>query len=131
MIPGDYSFLLNFNAARQMQYQKEGTQAIEAFADLLHRTDANYSALKSAVHGMDFADQEHAAYLIMKNDEAADFYREKFIEIFIDEYQDNTRLQDRIIERFARSEGNVFRVGDIKQSIYKFRNADPEILTER
>lgn len=128
VIPGDYSFLLNFNAARQMQYQKEGTQAIEAFADLLHRTDANYSALKSAVHGMDFADQEHAAYLIMKNDEAADFYREKFIEIFIDEYQDNTRLQDRIIERFARSEGNVFRVGDIKQSIYKFRNADPEIF---
>ena len=76
-------------------------------------------------------DLEHTAYEILKTDEASEFYRAKFTEIFVDEYQDNTRLQDKIIETFERKEGNVFRVGDIKQSIYKFRFADPKIFGSR
>ena len=83
------------------------------------------------MHGMDFSDLEHTAYEIMKTEEGSAFYREKFKEIFVDEYQDNTRLQDKIIETFENPEGNVFRVGDIKQSIYKFRFADPKIFGNR
>ena len=83
------------------------------------------------MHGMDYSDLEHTADEILKTEEASSFYREKFTEIFVDEYQDNTRLQDKIIEKFERPEGNVFRVGDIKQSIYKFRFADPKIFGTR
>ncbi len=115
----------------QLSLQAERTEMIGAFVKLLARTDEYFAALKAAVHGMDFADQEYAAFDILGHEDAVDFYRNKFVEIYIDEYQDNTRLQDEIISKIARPEGNVFRVGDVKQSIYKFRHAEPGIFNEK
>ena len=130
-LPEEYSSLLGFTEEQVLINQKEGTKACRAFVDLLKKTDEFYAKVKNNMHGMDYSDLEHTAYEILKNDEAAAFYREKFTEIFVDEYQDNTRLQDKIIEKFENPEGNVFRVGDIKQSIYKFRFADPKIFGTR
>ena len=130
-LPEEYSNLLDFNEEEILANQKEGTLACRAFVELLKKTDEHYAAVKNSMHGMDYSDLEHTAYQILKNDEAAAFYREKFTEIFVDEYQDNTRLQDAIIECFEKPDGNVFRVGDIKQSIYKFRFADPNIFGTR
>ena len=130
-LPEEYSNLLGFTEEQILANQKEGTKACRAFVDLLKKTDEYYAKVKNNMHGMDYSDLEHTAYEILKKDEAAAFYREKFSEIFVDEYQDNTRLQDKIIEKFERPEGNVFRVGDIKQSIYKFRFADPKIFGTR
>ena len=130
-LPEEYSSLIGFTEEQILANQKEGTKACRAFVDLLKKTDLYYAKVKNNMHGMDYSDLEHTAYEILKTEEASSFYREKFTEIFVDEYQDNTRLQDKIIEKFERPEGNVFRVGDIKQSIYKFRFADPKIFGTR
>ena len=114
-----------------LKLQKDRTEATEAMVGLLLKLDAAYSELKAKVRGMDFSDQEYAAYDILESEDAAHFYQEKFVEIFIDEYQDNTRLQDEIISKISREEGNVFRVGDVKQSIYRFRHAEPWIFNEK
>ncbi len=117
--------------AEQLSLQQERTEMIGAFVRLIEKTDEYFAELKAAVHGMDFADQEYAAFDILDHEDAVDFYRSKFVEIYIDEYQDNTRLQDEIISKIARPSGNVFRVGDVKQSIYKFRHAEPGIFNEK
>lgn len=130
-LPEEYSSLIGFTEEQILANQKEGTRACRSFVELLKKTDMYYAAVKNTMHGMDYSDLEHTAYAILKHEEAAAFYREKFAEIFVDEYQDNTRLQDAIIACFNRESGNVFRVGDIKQSIYKFRFADPMIFGNR
>ena len=130
-LPEEYGSLMGFDYDTILANQKAGTEASECFVKLLKKTDEFYAELKNGMHGMDYSDLEHTAYEILKTDEVSSFYREKFTEIFVDEYQDNTRLQDKIIETFERVEGNVFRVGDIKQSIYKFRFADPNIFGSR
>lgn len=138
-LPDAYTKLLSFDPDEILKNQIEGTKAIRQFVRLLKATDKYYMELKSQMHGMDYSDLEHTAYAILKPkdkdrkemSEAGLFYKEKFTEIFVDEYQDNTALQDAIIACFCRESGNVFRVGDIKQSIYKFRYADPSIFNGR
>lgn len=133
-LPEEYIKLLSFDPDTILPNQIRGTETAKQFVRLLKKTDEYYLKLKGQMHGMDFSDLEHTAYEILKCSksgtisEAALFYQDKFIEIFVDEYQDNTNLQDAIIDCFDREDGNVFRVGDVKQSIYKFRYADPEIF---
>ncbi|SUK16736.1 exonuclease RexA [Staphylococcus agnetis] len=88
---------------------------------------------------LDFTDYEHFALKILYDasgqpSEIADVYRQKFEEILVDEYQDTNRVQEQIISSFKRgdaSNGNLFMVGDVKQSIYKFRQADPSLFIEK
>lgn len=61
---------------------------------------------------------------------AAEEYRGRYRYIFIDEFQDSNMLQEMIIGKISR-ENNVFMVGDVKQSIYKFRLAEPEIFKRK
>ena len=110
---------------------KDSAGAITAYAELIRAIDDNYAELKASVRGSDFADQEYGAYEVLLCEEAQEYYRNKFVEIYIDEYQDNSELQDAIITKISKSEGNVFRVGDVKQSIYKFRNANPDMFIRR
>lgn len=93
---------------------------IEAFEEI-------YAGKKREIGVMDFSDMEHYASKILSNEEAASVLRKRFKFIFIDEYQDTNNLQEYLIGRFARPD-NVFKVGDIKQSIYKFRQAEPAIF---
>lgn len=79
---------------------------------------------------IDFNDIMHYALEILENEEAAKELREKFLYIFVDEYQDSNYLQEEIIRRIAR-ENNLFMVGDVKQCIYKFRLAEPELFIEK
>ena len=89
-----------------------------------------FARLKKERGVVDFSDIEHFAFEILKDEEAASYYREKFAYIFIDEYQDSNLLQEALIARIKR-ENNLFMVGDVKQSIYKFRLAEPEIFQAR
>lgn len=86
-----------------------------------------FAELKAAKGVVDFSDIEHFAFEILKDEEAAEYYREKFSYIFIDEYQDSNILQEALIAKIKRA-NNLFMVGDVKQSIYKFRLAEPEIF---
>ena len=79
---------------------------------------------------IDFDDAMHYAIEILKDEKAAEDYKNRFKYIFIDEYQDSNYLQETIVRRIA-SDNNLFMVGDIKQSIYKFRLAEPEIFRDK
>ena len=87
---------------------------------------------------MDFSDYEHFALCILTNEDGspsriAETYREHFKEILVDEYQDTNRVQEKIscIKTGEEHDGNLFMVGDVKQSIYKFRQADPSLFIEK
>ena len=81
---------------------------------------------------VDFSDVEHFALKILldengKTSKIAQKYQEKFEEIAIDEYQDSNLVQEYILTSISRG-NNVFMVGDVKQSIYKFRQARPDLF---
>ncbi len=83
---------------------------------------------------VDFSDIEHFALSILIKDDKpsaiANKYQEKFEEIAIDEYQDSNMIQEYILNIISRK-NNIFMVGDVKQSIYKFRQARPELFLEK
>lgn len=88
---------------------------------------------------IDFSDQEHLALKILLGDAheatpAAKAYRERFEEIMCDEYQDSNQVQETLltsISREADGHPNIFVVGDVKQSIYRFRLAEPGIFLNK
>ncbi|ABW19823.1 helicase-exonuclease AddAB subunit AddA [Alkaliphilus oremlandii] len=89
-----------------------------------------YTEKKTDKGIVDFNDLEHFALRILANDLAAQEYREKFEYIFVDEYQDSNIVQETLIQSIKR-EDNLFMVGDVKQSIYRFRLADPTLFIEK
>ena len=98
---------------------------VMAFAEI-------YREKKLSLNIIDFNDMEHMAVSILKNPEIADAYRERFVEIYVDEYQDTNMIQETIVSLICRHDpGNVFQVGDVKQSIYRFRQARPDIFLSK
>lgn len=96
---------------------------------LVDRTDQRYSELKNELAIVDFNDFEHLALALLQKAEIADLYRNEIQEVYVDEFQDTSSIQSTIIE--AVSFKNTFAVGDIKQSIYRFRHARPEIFSTK
>jgi ATP-dependent helicase/nuclease subunit A len=98
---------------------------------LLQVFDGEYAAAKRAMGVLDFADLEHKTLeLFRAHPEAAGKLRRRFAYVFVDEYQDINDVQQRILEAVSRGD-NVFVVGDVKQSIYAFRQSRPEIFLQR
>ena len=91
---------------------------------------ARYSKKKLSAGLMDFSDAEHFALRILEDEAVRAELQEKYEYIFVDEYQDSNYVQEELVRRISRG-NNVFRVGDVKQSIYKFRLAEPEIFIEK
>ena len=86
-----------------------------------------YTAIKERRNLYEFSDIEHLTYrLFTENESVRNEYRNKYDEILIDEYQDTNMLQDKIFESISHK--NIFMVGDLKQSIYRFRKGDPYIF---
>ena len=95
---------------------------------------------KAKRHIMDFSDIEHAALRIFVDEKTKEYratamdFKKQFEEIMIDEYQDSNQVQEEImcaISRQSQGEYNMFMVGDVKQSIYRFRLARPELFMEK
>ncbi len=94
--------------------------------------DVEFSKNKRERNIVDFSDVEHLALKILVKEEdvpseIAKKYQEKFIEIAIDEYQDSNLVQEYILTSISNGK-NIFMVGDVKQSIYKFRQAMPDLF---
>lgn len=102
----------------------------ETLRKLLTAFDQIFRTNKGDKKLVDFNDIEHYCLSILEHPQAQNHYRKKFEYIFIDEYQDTNILQEEIIAKVAR-ENNLFMVGDMKQSIYKFRLAEPEIFKSK
>ena len=87
---------------------------------------------KRELNRVDFADIEHFALQILRDkkgpSEVAENYQKRFEEVLIDEYQDSNDVQEAILTSVSRKEKNIFMVGDVKQSIYRFRQAKPDIF---
>ncbi|MDO5100671.1 MAG: helicase-exonuclease AddAB subunit AddA [Eubacteriales bacterium] len=100
-----------------------------------------YTANKRAKGLIDFDDMEHLALQILWQPNETDgrpqptaaalAYRDFFAEIMVDEYQDSNGLQEAILDSLTKPEGNRMMVGDVKQSIYRFRQARPELFREK
>jgi len=97
--------------------------------EVLLLVDDRYAKKKRSENAIDFSDYEHLALLLLSKPDAQKYYSELFSEIYIDEYQDNSKIQDAIVSCFSK--GNCFVVGDVKQSIYRFRHARPEMFMDR
>lgn len=91
---------------------------------------ALYSEKKEQAGIIDYADMEHIALRLLRLPAVAKEYRDRFSFVFIDEYQDCSPLQNALFSALARPD-NLFIVGDVKQSIYGFRMAEPTMFTER
>lgn len=89
--------------------------------------DDRFRTAKKEAGVIDFSDIEHFAIKLLDEESVADFYSKKFDYIFVDEYQDTSALQEYFIDKISKK-SSLFMVGDIKQSIYRFRNAEPQIF---
>ena len=107
------------------------TQApLRGLAVLIRTYDALYTAQKRQRNVMDFNDLEHGALRALKSAEVQQALRAQYRYVFVDEYQDSSAIQEEIIGSFAREDGQ-FCVGDVKQSIYRFRQAEPMLFLEK
>ncbi|MDR3072251.1 MAG: helicase-exonuclease AddAB subunit AddA [Clostridiales Family XIII bacterium] len=97
---------------------------------LIHRFHEIFHEKKRSAGVIDFNDIEHYSLEILKNEQVQAEYREKFEYVFIDEYQDTNSVQERFIQAVSR-DNNLFMVGDVKQSIYRFRQAEPDIFIRK
>ena len=110
--------------------------AMRALLKLVGDFDAEYTRRKRRRSLLDFADLEHlAARLLTEPDgsptETAREVSRRYAEVMVDEYQDVSLVQDMIIRAVSDSGRRLFMVGDVKQSIYRFRLADPTIFLKK
>lgn len=108
--------------------------------ELVKQFGREYSAEKDKMNSADFSDILHRALNLLAVSDGRDGYiktdlaRElssHYVEILVDEYQDINEAQDMIFRAISADENNLFTVGDVKQSIYRFRQAMPEIFLRR
>lgn len=116
---------------------RETAPAMRALLEVTLRFDELYSQEKRRQGYVDFSDLEHLTLKLLYDPENASptplahEISGRFTEIMVDEYQDVNEVQDLIFRCVSRKENNLFMVGDVKQSIYRFRLADPTIFLEK
>jgi ATP-dependent helicase/nuclease subunit A len=114
--------------------------SIETLVELVREFSERFAAVKREKGLVDFADLEHLCLQILTikteegrfmPSEVALAYRSHFKEVLVDEYQDTNMVQETILQQVSKEgeqEGNLFMVGDVKQSIYRFRLAEPNLF---
>ncbi|CAM4523100.1 MAG: helicase-exonuclease AddAB subunit AddA [Paenibacillus macerans] len=121
---------------------REMAPLLGALSDLVSEFGERYRREKVAKGWLDFSDLEHYCLQILRHpdsapdemrpSEAALEYRQQFDEVLLDEYQDTNTVQEAIVRLISReTPGNRFMVGDVKQSIYRFRLAEPGLFLEK
>lgn len=112
----------NYNVNDAKEFMRVVMRVVEEF-------DREYERLKKRENKIDFADLSKYAVKLLKDESRREEIRQKFSLVFVDEYQDINPLQEEILLKIT--DGNLFMVGDVKQSIYAFRNADSKIFTDK
>lgn len=126
---------VQWELADQLSHLREMGVLVQDLAQLAGEFAELYRRNKRRRNIVDFSDFEHLALnLLEKDDPAASItsdLQSRFVEVLVDEYQDINAVQERILQQVSRQEnglGNLFMVGDVKQSIYRFRLADPTLF---
>lgn len=115
---------------------QRNSEALGGLLTLTARFDAAYAAEKKNRRAVDYNDLEHRTLeLLLRRDgtptAAAREIGGRFVELMVDEYQDTNAVQDAIFGALSDGGRNLFFVGDVKQSIYRFRLADPKIFLDK
>ena len=131
--------LMNCSSEEAVQDIKYMYPILKMLKELILEFSQKFYQRKREKNIMDFSDMEHLALkILVKKDEngnvvkseIAKKYENKFEEIAIDEYQDSNLVQEYILTSVSRG-NNIFMVGDVKQSIYKFRQARPKLFLDK
>lgn len=131
-----FTKMLSNDSEKLLSDMRASAPAMRALIELTLRFDRAYSAEKRRRAEVDFADLEHLTAQLLTNEDGSPtaLAREtgaRFCEIMVDEYQDVNSVQDEIFRALSKDGSNLFMVGDVKQSIYRFRLADPLIFTDK
>ncbi|WP_371376009.1 helicase-exonuclease AddAB subunit AddA [Sporomusa aerivorans] len=140
------------NDSRAAYFERSGAELVadlrqvqplvQALVQLVKKFAAGYAAAKQAKGVVDFNDLEHFCLAVLRDKAASPEeskpsavalgLKARFSEIMVDEYQDTNRVQEEIIRLVAsETQPNLFMVGDVKQSIYRFRLAEPALFMEK
>ena len=115
----------------QEKYHQESWDLAKTFRVFMSDFVDAYRKRKREENAFEFADISHYTIEILENfSQVRKEYQERFHEVMVDEYQDTNHIQERMLELLSNRH-NRFMVGDIKQSIYRFRQADPQIFNEK
>ena len=120
------AYFMDEEAAMLEDLRASGGEAAELCRLTLDFMDA-FDAAKRKKTALDFGDLEHFALAVLRREETLDAIRNHYKEIMVDEYQDTNGVQEAILGRITNGR-NLFMVGDVKQSIYRFRLADPTLF---
>lgn len=126
--------LLSKPLADELEALRDLAAPLEALAECVIRWDEVYKVAKNERGLIDFSDIEHLCLELLDVPEVAEEVSERFDEVLIDECQDLNGVQDAILARISRrpdAGGELFLVGDVKQSVYRFRQADPSLFMAR
>lgn len=111
--------------------EKRVYPAARAICMLTKSFEEAFSKKKGKKNLLDFSDAEHLCLkLFEENEEIRNIYKDKYDEILMDEYQDSNSLQEAIFSNISCGD-NMFTVGDMKQSIYRFRRSDPMLFKSK
>ena len=115
---------------------RRSAPAMEALLELCADFGQAYQKEKLRRNATDFSDQEHYAIRLLLGEDGrptplAAVTAGRYREVMVDEYQDTNQVQNCIFDAVSRNGQNLFTVGDVKQSIYRFRLADPTIFLEK
>lgn len=115
----------------ELKNQVKSTKSyVKAIIDIILKLDERIIAYKRKKEAFEFVDiAKMAIEIVQENESIREELKQTFNEILIDEYQDTNDLQEMFIKKIENN--NVYMVGDIKQSIYRFRNANPNIFKEK
>lgn len=122
--------LKDFDIDEEIRYMNEMYPRLLELEKLIFRYHEIYSDNKSDRELLDFNDLEHFTLKLLQNTEVSESEMGRYKYIFLDEYQDTNEVQEYIISKIKRAD-NLFQVGDVKQSIYRFRLADPSIFIDK
>ena len=132
-VAGPLSAPYRVTSAEHLADLRTMAPAVEALIALTEDFTAAYQAEKVRRNCMDFSDQEHDAIAVLLDEngqptELAAQVAARYQEVMVDEYQDSNAVQDLIFRAVSDGGRRLFAVGDVKQSIYRFRLADPTIF---
>lgn len=130
--------------AQHLKSLAEMKPVVETLVELVIQYGQRFERAKQEKSIVDFSDLEHYCLRILAEQdadgnliktEAAKYYQQQFEEVLVDEYQDTNLVQETILKLVSKGEhaadGNLFMVGDVKQSIYRFRLAEPMLFLNK
>ena len=104
---------------------------LRGLARLTYVTSQEFTREKNERHVIDFSDMEQDSLKILEQKTVRESVQDEYDHIFVDECQDISAVQDAIISKIHGKDNSLFMVGDVKQSIYRFRHAEPSLFMNR